>query len=130
VANLIDNLIYGIPLGIITAAVLVGAGFGTGGNQAQVNAISSFLDLVWFVVSFGYFVYFWTAGATLGMRILGLRVVDANTLRTVGLGQAMLRYLGYLISLAVCYLGLIWAAFDGRKQGWHDKIAGTLVVHA
>jgi uncharacterized RDD family membrane protein YckC len=25
-------------------------------------------------------------------------------------------------------LGFIWIAFDAEKQGWHDKIAGTVVV--
>jgi uncharacterized RDD family membrane protein YckC len=28
-----------------------------------------------------------------------------------------------------CAIGFIWAAFDGRKQGWHDKISGTLVIY-
>jgi len=129
-ANLIDSLIYGVPLGILTFGVIGGAAFSGSVDNNQLNGISSFMDLVWFVVGFGYFVYFWSAGATLGMRFLGLRVVDANSMQTIGLGQAMLRFLGYLVSLAVCYIGLIWAAFDGRKQGWHDKIAGTLVVHA
>jgi len=35
-----------------------------------------------------------------------------------------------VVSSFCCYIGLIWAAFDGRKQGWHDKIAGTVVVLA
>ena len=35
---------------------------------------------------------------------------------------------GYVVSSMVCYIGLIWAAFDPRKQGWHDKIAGTVVT--
>jgi uncharacterized RDD family membrane protein YckC len=25
-------------------------------------------------------------------------------------------------------LGLIWVGIDKRKQGWHDKLAGTVVV--
>jgi uncharacterized RDD family membrane protein YckC len=33
-----------------------------------------------------------------------------------------------VISIIPFALGLIWAAFDIRKQGWHDKIAGTYVV--
>jgi uncharacterized RDD family membrane protein YckC len=41
---------------------------------------------------------------------------------------ALLRYVGLVISFAVILLGVIWVAFDGRKQGWHDKIASTLVV--
>ena len=40
---------------------------------------------------------------------------------------SLLRYVGLIISIVVFFLGVIWAAFDGRKQGWHDKIACTLV---
>jgi uncharacterized RDD family membrane protein YckC len=26
------------------------------------------------------------------------------------------------------FIGLIWVAFDKKKQSWHDKLAGTVVV--
>ena len=42
--------------------------------------------------------------------------------------RMLLRYVGLLISIAIFFLGVIWAGFDRRKQGWHDKIAGTVVV--
>jgi uncharacterized RDD family membrane protein YckC len=42
--------------------------------------------------------------------------------------RALLRYVGLIISIVVLLLGVIWIAFDSRKQGWHDKIAGTVVV--
>ena len=40
----------------------------------------------------------------------------------------MLRYVGLLIGIVIFFLGVIWAGFDRRKQGWHDKMAGTVVV--
>jgi uncharacterized RDD family membrane protein YckC len=40
----------------------------------------------------------------------------------------VLRYVGFVISIIPLAIGLIWAGFDPRKQGWHDKIAGTYVV--
>jgi uncharacterized RDD family membrane protein YckC len=43
-------------------------------------------------------------------------------------GKAVLRYIGLFISFIVCFVGVIWVAFDARKQGWMDKIAGTLVL--
>jgi len=43
---------------------------------------------------------------------------------------AALRLVGFVISSVLCYIGLIWAAFDGQKQGWHDKIAGSVVIYA
>jgi uncharacterized RDD family membrane protein YckC len=27
-------------------------------------------------------------------------------------------------------MGLLWVAFDPRKQGWHDKLAGTVVIRS
>lgn len=75
-----------------------------------------------------YFTYFHgTTGQTPGKRMLGLRVVQADgTPLTPGI--AFLRWVGYIISKIPLFLGFIWAAFDGRKQGWHDKIAGTVVI--
>ena len=67
-------------------------------------------------------------GATLGKMIVHLRVVDgAGNKPTVG--QALLRELiGKWVSGLVFDLGYLWVAFDEKKQGWHDKIAGTFVV--
>jgi uncharacterized RDD family membrane protein YckC len=42
--------------------------------------------------------------------------------------RAFLRYVGLIISFVVLLLGVIWVAFDGRKQGWHDKLAQTVVI--
>ena len=48
--------------------------------------------------------------------------------RPLGYGKAFLRFVGYIISALVASLGFLWIGFDGRRQGWHDKIAGTLVT--
>lgn len=76
-------------------------------------------------------IIFWlTRQATPGKMVIGARVVDAGTLGKLGTGQAILRYLGYYASIIPLMLGLIWVGFDSRKQGWHDKIAGTLVIRS
>ena len=76
-----------------------------------------------------YHVILWTwRGGTLGQLALGIQVRRESDGRRIGLGTAVLRYIGYVISTWALYIGLIWAAFDRRKQGWHDKIAGTLVI--
>jgi uncharacterized RDD family membrane protein YckC len=64
------------------------------------------------------------------MRLFRLRVVDANTGQRIGIGRAILRIVGFVLSAIPCYFGLVSAAFDARKQGWHDKIATTVVLHA
>jgi uncharacterized RDD family membrane protein YckC len=48
--------------------------------------------------------------------------------RQVGLLEAFVRWIGLWISFALCFIGIIWVAFDSCKQGWHDKLARTLVV--
>ena len=75
-----------------------------------------------------YFTYFHgTIGQTPGKRLLGLKVID-TTGKEMTLGIAFLRWVGYIISKLFLFLGFIWIAFDRRKQGWHDKIAGTCVI--
>lgn len=79
--------------------------------------------------SIAYFVGFWTwRGQTPGMMLLGLRVARESDGTPPGLARSILRYVGYLLSGFVLFIGFIWIAFDSRKQGWHDKIAGTVVV--
>lgn len=75
-----------------------------------------------------YFTYFHgITGQTPGKMILGLMVVQ-TTGEKMTLGIAFLRWVGYILSSLFLYLGFIWIAFDGKKQGWHDKIAGTVVI--
>jgi uncharacterized RDD family membrane protein YckC len=74
-------------------------------------------------------ILFWIARqATPGKMALSMRIVDASTFGKISTGQAIGRYLSYYLSAIPLMLGFIWAAFDGRKQGWHDKLAGTVVV--
>jgi len=135
VAYIIDAVIIFIPTFVIGLVIglIAAASAGAANNSSNANAIagsgaSVVVDLIAFVITVGYFVYFWGKGQTIGMRVFHLRVADAVTGQPIGYGRAALRYLGYIISAIVCYIGLIWAAFDGRKQGWHDKIANTVVL--
>lgn len=80
------------------------------------------------VLSFLYFIVSWArSGQTIGKALTGTKVVrtDGNRL---GYGKAFLRYVGYVISALLLSLGFLWIGFDSRRQGWHDKIAGTLVT--
>jgi len=71
---------------------------------------------------------FWLyKSATPGKMLTKLTIVDAKTGKKPTPVQFVLRYLGYFLS-SIFLLGFIWVAFDRRKQGWHDKIAGTVVV--
>lgn len=74
-------------------------------------------------------VLFWIARqATPGKMALSIKIVDADTLGPMSKGQALGRYLGYYVSTFGLMLGFLWVAFDPRKQGWHDKLARTVVI--
>ncbi len=72
---------------------------------------------------------FWRVwGATPGKMAVGARIVDADTGGRPSTGHLIGRYFAYIPSALVLLLGYFWVAWDKRKQGWHDKLAGTLVV--
>ncbi|MDX1800280.1 MAG: RDD family protein [Marinobacter sp.] len=74
-------------------------------------------------------VTFWIyRSATPGKLAIGARIVDARTGQRPSSRQLVIRYLAYYVSAIPLMLGFIWVAFDPRKQGWHDKLAGTVVV--
>jgi uncharacterized RDD family membrane protein YckC len=80
-------------------------------------------------VLIGYMPYtWWKRGATFGQSALGLRVVREVDGGPIDGGTAVLRLLGFIVS-GFFYLGFIWVAFEPRKRGWHDMIAGTVVIH-
>ena len=68
-------------------------------------------------------------GTTIGGIVCGLRVVRMDG-RPIDWPTAIVRALGSFLSAAVAGLGFIWVVFDSECQSWHDKIAGTVVVHA
>lgn len=74
-------------------------------------------------------IFMWVKfGATPGKMAMSAKVVDATYGKPLSLGKSILRYFAYFVSIAPLGLGFLWIAFDGRKQGWHDKIANSVVV--
>jgi len=75
------------------------------------------------------FITFWIVkSATPGKLLMRCSIVDARSLGKASNSQNVIRYIGYFVSMFVFFLGFLWIAFDKRKQGWHDKIAGTVVI--
>ena len=84
--------------------------------------------LVQFVLPAVAAILFWRyRGATPGKMLVSARIVDAATLGAPSTGKLIGRYFAYIVS-SIFMLGFIWIAFDKRKQGWHDKLAGTVVI--
>jgi uncharacterized RDD family membrane protein YckC len=82
-----------------------------------------------FLFVMGYNVFFWVlAGQTPGKALLGLRVVPLIGGK-MSWGRAILRFLGYVPSALLIWLGFLWVIVDDRRQAWHDKLAGTCVIY-
>jgi len=74
-------------------------------------------------------ILFWiTKQATPGKMVFSAKIVDSRTGNIPTPSQYIGRYLAYFISIIPIFLGLLWVGFDSKKQGWHDKLAGTVVV--
>jgi uncharacterized RDD family membrane protein YckC len=97
------------------------------------HALSGTSDLREMLIDYGIpavvIILFWRRTlATPGKMVIHAQIVDARTFGKPTLGQLLIRYLGYYVSTIPLGLGLIWVAFDPRKQGWHDKLANTVVI--
>ncbi|MGA3208917.1 MAG: RDD family protein [Syntrophales bacterium] len=96
-------------------------------EEMSITFVLVYLLMTVFISMF-YFTYFHgAAGQTPGKMIFGLKVVQSKG-EQVTFGLAFLRWVGYIISAVVFYFGFVWIAFDAKKQGWHDKIAETVVI--
>lgn len=72
---------------------------------------------------------FWIyRSATPGKMVVNAVIVDADSLGKPSTGQFIGRYFAYFVSTIPLGLGLFWVGWDKRKQGWHDKLARTLVI--
>jgi uncharacterized RDD family membrane protein YckC len=121
-------LIDGILLAVITAPFvpLWGSNFTASSANFQVHAQ---VDPVGTLIGLVYLAGMWSwRGQTIGMMPFNMKVVGVADGKNIDIFRAVLRYVGFIIAAIPLLIGLIWAAFDSRKQGWHDKIAGTLVI--
>jgi len=136
-AAVIDQIILGI---IYTILLMIGTAAGLGGfnthsytvqSGALLKSTSSIMILYHIfcvVINAAYFTYFHgIMGQTPGKMVMNLKVVQVSG-EAITPGIAFLRWVGYIVSCLFLFLGYLWVAFDRRKQGWHDKIAGTVVI--
>lgn len=82
----------------------------------------------WLLPAIAVLLFWMYRQATPGKMLIRAKIVDAKTGGKPGTGQLIGRYLAYYVSTIPLLLGFIWVAFDAKKQGWHDKLAGTLVI--
>ena len=82
------------------------------------------------IINWGYFTALegGPRGQTLGMRALGIRVIDFRQGGSIGYGRALLRQVVKILSGIVIFIGYLWMLWDREKQCWHDKAANDVVV--
>ena len=124
VASLIDTVLM---LMIIVPLVLSIYGLD---NLATANPIQGTARILLFYVlpAIGILLFWSAKQATPGKMVFKAKIVDANNGGAPSTLQFLIRYLGYFVSILPLCLGLLWVAWDSRKQGWHDKLASTVVV--
>jgi uncharacterized RDD family membrane protein YckC len=114
------GFVVGFILGLVMPARTVSA-------RSTLHTTASLLGLA---LQIGYYLYFMTAwnGQTPGKRAVKIRVVRLDG-QPITAGTAFARNIfGYFISGIVIGLGFLWILFDEKGQGWHDKIAKTMVI--
>ncbi len=125
VAYIIDSFI--LALLWICVATLIGPYMGA--ETEGFSIIALLPQCIFFLSSVAYFIIFWStaSGQTPGKMALGIKIISTAG-QPPTFGQAILRYIGYMISGFIMNLGFLWIAIDDQRQGWHDKVAKTYVV--
>lgn len=125
VATIVDTVII-----IVITFPLIIAVYGWAYFDQTTGVVAGPMDVLisWVLPAVGVIVFWVYRQATPGKMVVSARIVDAKTGRKPSTGQFIGRYFAYFVSIIPFCLGLLWVAFDERKQGWHDKLAGTVVV--
>jgi uncharacterized RDD family membrane protein YckC len=123
-AALIDSvMVLLVLIPVLTAIYGTDYWLSGGALQGPVDFVVNYIFPALVIIAF--WVY---KSATPGKMATRLVIVDADTGQHPSTKQFVIRYLGYYLSVIPLMLGIFWVAFDKRKQGWHDKLAGTVVV--
>jgi len=125
-----------IDLALISATLSIGSALlasiipaVTGGSDGlSVLGVLTF-GLVGFLIGGALFVTFWAlVGQTPGMRLLSIHL-DADGSRELGLRRALIRLIGVPLALLPAGLGFFAILLSPQRRGWHDHLAGTVVVY-
>jgi uncharacterized RDD family membrane protein YckC len=117
-AAFIDSFLLSILLGMLFGASFV---------NAPIFTLEGILRAAFtLAITVGFWVNFL---GTPGKLLLGCQVVDADSFDVMTLKQAAIRFVSYLASMLPLMLGFLWVAIDPRKQGFHDKLANTVVLY-
>jgi uncharacterized RDD family membrane protein YckC len=133
-ARLLDGLIVFIPASLVLGLAGIGMGGGVGGMALDSWLFNAITSLLWF----GYYVYFEsTSGATLGKKLLNLRVVaadgsppstEAAAKRNVWMLFGIVPIVGGLAQFVAVIVIAVTINSGAHNRGKHDEFAGTGVL--
>ena len=91
--------------------------------------LGPFVQTILFVELFAFFAYFWVwRGQTIGMLAWGLRV-ETSDVSPMRLGQALLRFIGAMLSIIALGIGYLWIYVDPDRRAWPDMLSRTHIVY-
>lgn len=123
-ATIIDTIL----LMLVTTPLIVSIYGWSYYDNTELLAGPADLLITWVLPAIAVILFWRYRQATPGKMAISAQIVDATTGKPLSVGQSIGRYFAYLVSTLPLCLGFVWIAFDARKQGWHDKVAGTVVV--
>ena len=127
-ASIIDTILMMIIVAPLVTWIY-GADYWVDPEKGFIAGPADFL-LNWLLPAIAVILFWVYRQATPGKMAIGAKIVDAKTLDKPSTGQLVGRYFGYYISIIPLCLGLIWVGIDAKKQGFHDKLAGTVVIRS
>jgi len=124
-AHIIDDFILSILLFIIISDTI-----SSSSNIEEVIIFINSLVVEFMVIKLLYhWIFTFLYGGSIGKILMKIRVIDVRDFSDISLISSFNRSFIRLFSEAIFYLGFLWAFFDTYKQGWHDKIAKTIVIY-
>lgn len=120
---LLVNLVFS---GFAAIVALIGSALSPDGNSVSGLALALGTG-AWLVLGGVYLVSFWSlVGETPGMRFFGIRL---GVERGLPFRRSIKRLIGMGLAIIPLGLGFAGILFDGRRRGWHDRLAGVDVVY-
>ena len=146
VASFFDTLFLALPVAIVIYFLSDGNWFDFSQYQQNINyamsgnaqkalanqpQTSMKWELIFEVSVLFVTMLFWKRwrGATPGKKFVNIKIVDAKTFQDIDNKQAITRSFGYIISTLTLLIGFIIVAFRKDKRGFHDLLAGTVVIY-
>jgi uncharacterized RDD family membrane protein YckC len=123
-AAIINGAFFALSAGFTFLAEAVFGEFDTSSAPALVLGTTTFIAIL-----AGYLLFFWTlAGQTLGMRLLGIRIIDFHEDPHLDMRTAVRRLLGDVLSVLTLGIGFLMVLVSDQRRGLMDRMANTEVI--